>query len=349
MDYGYINARVKGMNSRLFDRKLYDTLILKPDIDSLITELEKSPYKKEIEEECVLHPGILGIEYALRKNLIKNYRQILDFFRGDIGETYIKVFLNRWDIQNIKTILRGKNIHAPPTEILECLFPAGELDEATLTELMKQQDIRSVIDLLATWQISYSHPLTMHLDEYSEKNDLALLEYALDKYYYEHSLSIVVGKKYDSRIIHDLLATEIDIVNIKTILRVIRDSIDSEDAKNMLLSGGKILEPTILGELISDDSIRGVVRKLESTPYSFLSSIPEQAFLTDKISVFEKELDKYIIRKGIRTLRGDPLSMSIVIGYLWAKFNEITNIRIIARCKNESISDEELQDELTYV
>jgi ATP synthase A1, C subunit len=349
MDYGYVNARVKGMNSILFNRKYYDTLILKADIDSLITELEKSPYKNEIEEGCVLHPGILGIEYALRKNLIKNYHKILGLVRGDIGEIYINVFLNRWDIQNIKTILRGKNIHASPNEILECLVPAGELDEATLTELMKQQDIRSVIDLLATWQISYSHPLTMYLDEYSEKNDLAVLEYALDKYYYEHSLSIVAGKKYDSRIIHDLLATEIDIVNIKTILRVIRDSIDIEETQSMLLPGGKIFKHKNLLELINTNSIRDVVRKVESTPYSFLSDIPEQAFLTDKISAFEKELDRYIIRKGIRTLRGDPLSISIVIGYLWAKFNEITNIRIIARCKNAYISDEELQEELIYV
>jgi V/A-type H+-transporting ATPase subunit C len=349
MDYGYINARVKGMNSILFDRKSYDNLILKADIDSLITELEKSPYKNEIEEGCVLHPGILGIEYALRKNLIKNYRKILGFVRGDIGETYIKVFLNRWDIQNIKTIMRGKNIHASQNEILECLVPAGELDEATLTELMKQQDIRSVIDLLATWQIPYSLPLTMHLEAYSENNDLAVLEYALDKYYYENSLKSVAGKKYDSRVIHDLLAIEIDIVNIKTILRVIRDSIDREETEYMLLSGGKILDQKTLLNLISATSIRDVVRKLESTPYSFLSEIPEHAFLSDKISVFEKELDKYIIKKGIRTLRGDPLSISIVIGYLWAKFNEITNIRIIARCKNAYISDEELQEELIYV
>ncbi len=349
MDYGYINARVKGMNSNLFDRKSYESLILKPDIDSLITELGKSPYKNEIEEGCVLHPGILGIEYALRKNLVKNYQKILGFVRGDIGETYIKVFLNRWDIQNIKTILRGKNIHASPDEILDCLVPAGELDEATLIELMKQPDVRSVIDLLATWQISYSHPLTLHLDEYGEKDDLAILEYELDKYYYEHSLNSVAGKKYDSRIVHDLLATEIDIVNIKTILRVIRDSIDIEETKSMLLPGGKILNQKHLLDLINTGSIREVIHKIESTPYSFLSDIPEQAILTDKISVFEKELDKYIIRKGIRTLRGDPLSISIVIGYLWAKFNETTNIRIIARCKNAFISDEELQEELIYV
>ncbi len=31
------------------------------------------------------------------------------------------------------------------------------------------------------------------------------------------------------------------------------------------------------------------------------------------------------------------------------KFNEITNIRIIARCKNACVSDEELQEELIYV
>ena len=47
--------------------------------------------------------------------------------------------------------------------------------------------------------------------------------------------------------------------------------------------------------------------------------------------------------------RGDPLSFTIVIGYLWAKLNEVTNIRVIARCREAGMPDELMESEIFYV
>lgn len=69
MDYGYINARIRGMHSRLFDRKAYDALIIRQDIPSIITELEKTPYKKEIEEANILYSGITAIDTRFGRTL----------------------------------------------------------------------------------------------------------------------------------------------------------------------------------------------------------------------------------------------------------------------------------------
>ena len=184
VDYGYVNARIRGMKSRLLDRRALEDMIFQPDLDSLITSLEKTPYKEDIIEAKVLYRGVLCIEYALRKNFTRTFRKILKFVKEGEAERYIRIFLHRWDVQNIKTILRGKNIHVTNEEILECLVPAGELDEVTLTELVRQPDVRAVIDLLATWGIVYAKPLTEKFHEYSEKSDLAILECALDKYYF---------------------------------------------------------------------------------------------------------------------------------------------------------------------
>ena len=50
MDYGYINARMRGMKSRLLSHRALDDLILKPDLESLIADLENSPYREDIIE-----------------------------------------------------------------------------------------------------------------------------------------------------------------------------------------------------------------------------------------------------------------------------------------------------------
>jgi V/A-type H+-transporting ATPase subunit C len=51
----------------------------------------------------------------------------------------------------------------------------------------------------------------------------------------------------------------------------------------------------------------------------------------------------------VGTFLFDPLSVASLIGYFWAKYNEITNIRIISRCKTADFPVENLKEELVYV
>ena len=349
MDWGYINARMRGMKSRLLDRHAIDNLVLQPDLESLIAELEKTPYKDDIIEAKVRYSGVLCIEYALRKNFTKTFRKILSFVKQEEAEKYITIFLHRWDVQNIKTILRGKNIHITNEEILDCLVPAGELDEATLIELVRQPDIRAVIDMLATWKIVYTKPLTEEFPAFAKSGDLALLECALDEYYYTDALRQVKNPSYNNGLIRNIITLEIDVVNLRTILRMIRDHVDYQEAKKYLISGGKEFDQRQLDHLLTLHSIEEVVEELKTTPYRFIADLPPPAMRTQKISVIEKQLEKFLVQKGVNSFLGDPLSVASVIGYFWAKYNEITNIRIISRCKTADFPLEQLKEELTYV
>ena len=345
----YVNARIRGMKRHLLHTSVFETMILKPDVESIITELGTTSYKEEIEKASIQYTGITCIEVALRKDFAHAFRKILGFMKGDESEKYIKILLGRWDVQNIKTILRGKNIHVTSAEILECLVPAGELDETTLVELIKQPDVKAVIDLLATWGISYAKPLTSTFKEFSETRDLAILEYAIDRFYYKNSLKAVKGESYDDRILRDMIMTEIDVTNIKNVMRMIRDKVDVNEAQSYLIDGGVILDTDKLLTMVKAGTLEGAVKQLETTPYSFLTKIPEEIFRAGKISVFEKDLEKYLIKQGIRQFLGDPLSVAIPIAYIWAKYNEITNIRIIARCKTADVPENDIRGELVYV
>lgn len=349
VEYDYINARIKGMKSRLLAPPVFETLILKPDVESIIAELENTSYKQEIEKATVQYSGIKCIEVALRKDFTNAFRKILGFMKGGESETYINILLSRWDIQNIKTILRGKNIHMTSAEIVECLVPAGQLDDTTLIELIKQPDVKAVIDLLATWGIEYAKPLTRNFKEYSDKRDLSILEYAIDKFYYENALEKLGEDSYDDRIILDMITTEIDVTNIKNVLKMIRDKIEIEEAEGFLINDGAKLNRERLLAMIRTGTLEGAIKVLDATPYKFLSELPADVFKTEKVSVFEKELEKYLIKRGISRFLGDPLSIAVAVGYVWAKYNEITNIRIIARCKTADITEKEIREELIYV
>lgn len=349
MDYGYVNARVRGMRSRLLPRHTLEEMAFRPDIDSVIADLERTPYHDEIIEAKARLSGVLCIEEALRTNFTRTFRKILDIVGGSEAETFIRIFLHRWDIQNIKTIIRGKNIHVTNEEILECLVPAGELDEVTLTEVLKQPDVRAVIDLLATFGNAYARPLTEKFPEFQESGDVSVLEIALDRFYFEDALRTVEGRSYNRTLIRNLLRREIDIVNIKTILRMVRDHADRELTAGFLIPGGLEFGEKDLARLTALHSVEEVLKDLGNTKYRFLSPVAENAIKTGKISVVEKQLERFLIREGADSFRGEPLSVASIVGYFWAKYNEITNIRIISRCKTTDISEDRIKEELVYV
>ncbi|MGZ4902296.1 MAG: ATP synthase A1 subunit C [Halobacteriota archaeon] len=349
MEYEYACARIRAMKSRLLERKALEDLALKLDIGAVISELQRTPYREDIEEASVQHSGIACVEEALRRNLAKTLRLIFSFVKGEDAERCIKIFLNKWDIQNIKTILRGKNIHEVAEEIAGSLAPAGELDDAILAELIKQPDVKAVIDLLATWGVEYARPLTHHFTEYSETRDLVVLEYALDKFYYDNALKAVGGLSYDEGIIQGMLRTEIDVINIKSVLRVIRDKVEPEDTDYYFIPRGKELDTDELTDMSKTRTIDGAFKQLASTSYNFLANVPDEYVKTEKISAFEKELDAFLLQKALSMSSGDPLSLALVVAYLWAKFNEITNIRIIALCKTEYVPEKEVMGELVLV
>lgn len=350
MDYGYVNARIKGMKSHLLDARDLDDLTNKPDLDALIGALETTAYREELQKAGIEYSGIARIEVALRRDLIRTLRKVLNLFRGEREDIYIRLLLNRWDVQNIKTILRGKKIYAPPDEVIDCLLPAGELDEAALIELLQQPDVRAIIDLLATWRIEYARPLTRHLHEFLEMRDLAVLEFALDRFYYENALS-VLGKNgdYDEQIVREMITTEIDVANIRTALRIIRDMTHMEDAEKYLIAGGRDLSIEQLTSLVSSGSIEEAIRQIRGTPYEFLAQVPAECIAAEKISVIERELERFLIEKGCGNFLKDPLSIAIPVAFIWAKQNEVTNIRIIARSIIGDVPETELRKALTYV
>ncbi|TLM97758.1 V-type ATP synthase subunit C, partial [bacterium] len=135
---------------------------------------------------------------------------------------------------------------------------------------------------------------------------------------------------------------------LRSVLKMIRDRIPVEEAQEFLIPGGSFKVDRLVA-LVKAGTIRDAVKQLAGTPYEFLGKVPEEYFRQEKISVFEKELERYLVRKGIDCFLGDPLSISIAIGYIWAKFTEVTNIRIIARLKMADVAEKIIREELVHV
>jgi len=337
------------MRQRLLDNNFYEGLVELDDFDRMVQMLQQTPYKDEIQESILRKSGAAAIDEALKLNLTRTFRRVLTFLSPE-GQVLVSTLLGRWDIHNIKTILRGIHMHIDPEEIIDSLLPAGQLEEIELDELAKQEDVKGVIDLLATWGISYGRPLTKEVAAYAETKDLSVLELALDKYYFTYSLRKVRLMGANGAKAQDIVQTQIDIVNLLTLLRLQKSKQPEEEVKRLYVPYGKEIRLERFLELAMKEDVDDVVDGLLDTVYGrILEGAMMKYVEIGSLAALERALETHFVQKGASMSKGDPLGIGIAIGYIWAKDNEIVNLRIIVKGRTIGMPEKRIREELVFV
>ncbi len=60
-------------------------------------------------------------------------------------------------------------------------------------------------------------------------------------------------------------------------------------------------------------------------------------------------MEEISLEKGIEMYQKGPLCMGVIAGYIWAKFNEVVNLRIIVRGKAIGMLERRIREELLFV
>ncbi|MCP3678473.1 MAG: hypothetical protein GY721_13075, partial [Deltaproteobacteria bacterium] len=317
--------------------------------DSVIRILEDSDYGVDMAESLARHSRSQAVEEAISRNLVRSYRKMLSFATGPARDL-LDTLLGKWDIYNIKTILRGIHSGSGPNRILENIVPAGRLEGASLEELANQPEVKALADMLATWNIDYFQPISGNLKRYIRERDLARLEYELDSFYFQTSLGRLKKRDSNRQQIQSVIETEIDIINVMTTLRLVSQGLGIEKGGTLFLTHGA-LDLKFLLDLLKCESPIDILERLERTRYAY--AVEKSILLvgeTGDISIIERFLEEILIRKCVKMFyRGDPLGISIAIGYIWLKYNEFINIRLIARGLAFGMPVNAIRQELVFV
>lgn len=336
-DYGYINARVKAMKSRLLPRETLYELLGARDLAALSDTLGATDYNKDLSETLARVSGLAAIEEGLRRNLCRTTAKLLEIADGRPGEL-LEVVLGRWDLEAIKAVLRGKHTGLSRDEITSGILPAGRLDESRMSELAKAEDVKAVADMLATWHSPFARPLTRAIPAYLQDNRLADLELALDNSYYTAGLEVTQKGDPNAAVVRRLLMEQLDGVNLRTALRLRGETLEEGKLKGYYLAGGDWVTERRFVALAQSESLD---QALGQTPPAL-----RPAEKPEDEAAFERAQSRTLALKFARLYRGDPLMINVPIGYLWMKTSEVTNLRLIARGKAYGLAQPEIEKEL---
>lgn len=321
-NYSYLNTRVRAMESKIFKRDVY-TKLLNMEVSQIARYIGEYEYKEEIDSLSRDYRGIDLIEHALNENLANTYNKLLKM-SGKKAATFAFAVFKRWDIHNIISILRGKFAEASSKEIEKILIPIGELPFNYILSLDKLSTYEDVIKKIKKLN-QYSF-----LDETKEISDI---ESELYKSYYKDILK-KFEKDKKSIFVH-FIRMEIDIINLRNILRMRRYGFTLEEEQKNVIDDGYYFDIDKLGTLLrySDEEFLNTIKK---TPYGH---IIESHLSESTLFNVEEALEKFLMEYAKKQFKGGHLTIIPVLHYIISKKIEIDNIRKISRGKASNLEN----------
>jgi len=335
-NYPYVCARVKGKKSKLISKDSYARL-LRMETPSISRFLGEGQYREEMLALGAKYSGADLIEMATRNNLASVYTQIIDFSEGDLKRMVCR-FVDRWDVWNIKTIIRGKSYCAAEEDIVEALIPAGSFTTEFLRELCEKDSVEEVIESLKDTIYYLAFEEAKCGDEFPP---IACFEDALDHAYYTYLLETVPPTTEPMKLFRMFLRMEIDIVNLRTLLRA-REEVERIE-RDVFVAGGLELSKEERESLVPL-STEELIPRLQK--YSFYEEIsgPLRDVKEKGLNEVMRALEKHHLKQASKYSHLHPLSILPVLDFLISKEIEVENIRIIARGKRDGLSESTISD-----
>ena len=327
--YPYLNpsARVRARKGRLFDEKQISEIVETNDIEEVENYLKGVPEYADVLEEYPLDKA-LDVERA------NTYDLVARLAPKDIKAPFA-VMSKKADIDNIKSLLTAKEVGYDAEETKELLIPCGSL----YSDLESLADAETVTDVITGLDnTEYAGVLEDALPQYENTKMILSLESALDKYYLGKLLrSTDVPSDENKQILYSYIGTQVDVANLKLIIRAKEDGLDYDAIAPYILDEGYQLREWKLKDLMESPDVTNVISGLEGTKYSdVLTDAMAKYNENASIAVFEKALDAYLSKSAKSLSMKKPLGIGPIIGYVSQKETEIKNLKIIARAKREA-------------
>ncbi|PCJ51337.1 MAG: hypothetical protein COA73_17720 [Candidatus Hydrogenedentota bacterium] len=344
----YINARVRGMKSALLSSSDISGLVDSADLKALESALLSSPYENEMAESMSRYEGADAVEDAVSKNLIKTFAKLKRLCAGELGEL-AGIFLVRFDLISVKSLLRNQHLDLDAETGEQSLFPGPSLTPALMRELASLDSMDALVHGLSGWNAKLCRGLVDKLPEYQDSRNLRVLEDALDRGYFIETVRQLENNESENVVfLRNLLRMEIDRINLRRLFAPRAPGEEVEDVVRELLPKGA-LPADLIREISSAVSTERAVESLAKSAYGDMENALLVYGQTGKFARLDRAFEIEFMARLKRSTQQHALSISILMLFAWMKYNEVINIRMIARGMAIQLPKSRIEEEMVYV
>ncbi len=324
--YAYLNARVSVMAARLLPPAQIEALVDQPLREGGASVME-SALGFSLDERDI-DPTVL--EQAWLLSLLEDLKVLGRSLSGGARDLLI-YWIRRFELGNLKAIIRGKMAGRPSAAIREELVELGSFTTLKLDQLLATED---VAELLRRLEASpYGDIARQARAVFEERHDTFMLDAALDRRYYAGLMKRVKSFSGDDRRSLDrLLGAIVDHVNLVWLLRY-RLSYDLPPAETyyLLVSGGYRISSRDWQELARMGSLAEVVDGLPSS----LRTVLEGA---TSISEVQRRLEQEVRRVAEGVLSRTAFNLARALAYLLLREMEMHQVLAVLKGRKLGLS-----------
>lgn len=305
-------------------------------LDRMLTSLADTPYGPDIEASLVRTRGLRRLDEAIRSNLARTLKQMASFYSGEPRDL-VDLLLRRWDLKNLRSLLRVVETPLAAGDVSRLLVPAGRITAAELAELADQPGVRSRLDLMVAWRIPSQETATALIRArraYETDGDTSALELALDNAF-AAEMEEVLGED-DPPEAATILRAERDARNLGIALRLRAARLDQEPGWTEHFRGyveGGSVDNRIWEEVADTDPAESIVGLLTGRlPLSAWEAVLQDWVTHADLTLLTEGLRRTITQAAVaRIVIGDVLGFDVPVAFTFAKEAEARNLRLIGR------------------
>lgn len=316
--FGAVNSKVKALKGKMLNKEQYIRLNESRDFKDAVKVLKEETAYGEILTDYnseTLHRGVL--EIILDRHYVKIYSKFLNYFNGKYRKVIKNLFL-RWEIEDLKIIIRGKYLGKSKSEIENRLIAKSSLNTINYDYLLALKDVQEVVEGLKG--TIYYEPLKNLVKDIDEKG-LFRVETELDFIYFSSiRRELKHLDKENKEAVYSIIGFEADILNLSWIYRgKFFYKIPPERLFNYTIYDSYKLSKDDIRKLCYANNIEDFQKLLIGTPYSSIYENNDSKVIEKR----EREFEKKYFGKFIKESKNN---LSVIMSYFILYRIEIRDI-----------------------
>lgn len=327
IDYKAINTLIRTYELKLLQKDDFERLLKADDLKATLDTLKATDY--EFDQEELLQTK--QFNEMLMTHLADVYRELYEVAPQP---QLLDLFTLRYSYHNLKVLLKDLFLESNRETLL---IPIGSLS------------VDQLKTLVSSGESDNAHPLMVEAvrlakEDFDERQLIEAVTVYMDTYYLRHLRAISDDLQNDD--ISAITDTLIDLYNLTTLVRSLNQGKPRSHLHALLSSSGTVSKQDLI-----DDSINGAVSVLKKYYSSKVYGSKLEVVIEDnkintlKLDKIMDELISEIVSEGIYQAFG-PMPL---LGYIYAKETEITNLRLLLVGKDNQIDETILRERMRTI
>ena len=320
-DYLFLSSRIHVLETTLLNKERRERMLEAASDSDAVRVLVECGYPEM---------PVVDVDSVNNALAVMRDRVFEDLYAFAPDPKMIDVFKVKYDYHNAKALLKAEAMGSDPQRLL---MDVGRYPVKELTEAVREKSDGGFSEIFALAVQEAREVLGTTRDPQQS-------DFVLDKAYFREMEQL--AQATGSEFLAGYVKAQVDVANLKSVVRVLRMKKNPEYLSNVLFEGGTIGADTLLQMAERGEKLEGMYG---STPYAAAAEEGQAAVAGGKLTAFERSCDNALM-DYVAEAKYVPFGEQVLIGYLVAKESELTAVRIIMMGRLAGLSTDVIRERL---